>query len=189
MMLPEAPWKYFFKTPGAILVPLSSLKTTRARPKGIANAEPHMQRAYDGEGKRRKPISIRDIGGGKYEVVDGNSTTAIARKNGWKKIPAEVVKEEGRTVWEESADLLERVRGKLEEEEKTPLQPNDIKVGMMIGDSWKVSKKTAKSVRIFMPGSDRLGAKFAGKGYTFRWDGTGFKRQGQYLYADEIKKP
>jgi hypothetical protein len=113
--LPEAPWKYFIKTPGAMLVPLSKLETTRARPKGIANAEPHMARAYTGEGKRRKPISVKKLGGGKYRVMDGNSTTAIARKHGWKSIPAELVKEEDKqTMWKESADVLGRTRVRVE---------------------------------------------------------------------------
>jgi hypothetical protein len=30
------------------------------------------------------------------------------------------------------------------------------------------------------------GSKFRNKRYTFRWDGTGYKRQGQYLRPDGI---
>lgn len=88
MKLPEDPWKYFKKIPGTIMVAVSKLDTTRARPKGIKNAEKYMQLAYDGEHDVRKPITVRKKDGGRYDVVDGNSTTAIAKKNGWKKIPA-----------------------------------------------------------------------------------------------------
>jgi ParB-like chromosome segregation protein Spo0J len=86
--LAEDPWKYFDKVPGTIMVAVSKLDTTRARPSGIKNAEKYMKLAYDGKGGRREPITIRKIAGGRYSVVDGNSTTAIAKKHGWKKIPA-----------------------------------------------------------------------------------------------------
>ncbi len=48
---------------------------------------------------------------------------------------------------------------------------------------WRVAKRTAKSVTLFSPSGYRSGARFAGKKYRFMWDGTGFKRQGQYLYV------
>lgn len=88
MDLPEDPWRYFRKSPGVFLAPLDKLETTRARPEGIVNAEKLMGKAYYERGQRRKPISLRELGGGRYEVVDGNSTVAIARKHGWKAIPA-----------------------------------------------------------------------------------------------------
>ena len=85
--LPEDPWKYFEKVPGTIMVSVTKLDTTRARPSGIKNAEKYMKLAYDGKGGRRVPITVRKKGS-RYIVVDGNSTTAIAKKSGWKKIPA-----------------------------------------------------------------------------------------------------
>lgn len=86
--LREDPWAYFLKVPGAILVPVDKLETTRARPTGIENAEKYMyQAAYEG-GKRRKPISVKKSEHGKWTVLDGNSTTAIAKKHGWKHLPA-----------------------------------------------------------------------------------------------------
>lgn len=91
----EDPWKYFNRVPGAFLVPLKDLETIRARPKGIANAEKYMQIAYEGKGKRRDPISVSKLEHGKWRVEDGNSTTNIARKHGWKYIPAVEVEASG----------------------------------------------------------------------------------------------
>lgn len=88
--LPEDPWKYFKKVPGAILVPISKLSTIRARPKGIKNAAKYMRLAYDGKMERRKPISLRQEKDGKFTVLDGNSTTANARRSGWKNIVGKI---------------------------------------------------------------------------------------------------
>ena len=84
--LPESPWKYFLKTPGAELIPTSKLQTIRARPKGIANALKYMWLSYNGLSPRRKPIDLTANPDGTYTVLDGNSTTAVARQAGWKYI-------------------------------------------------------------------------------------------------------
>jgi hypothetical protein len=86
--LKEDPWKYFNDIPGTVLIPIDDIETIRARPTGIENAEVHMQKAFEGEGKRRDPIDISPLPGGGWRVEDGNSTTAIARKHGWKFLPA-----------------------------------------------------------------------------------------------------
>jgi len=86
--LPEDPWKYFKKVSGTVLVPVAKLKTTRARPSGIKHAEQFMRLAYKGEYDRRKPISVKKNDDGTYTVLDGNSTSAIAKKSGWTTIPA-----------------------------------------------------------------------------------------------------
>ena len=88
--LPDDPFKYFHKTPDAKLIPLSALKTIRARPEGIKNAAVHMAKAFNGEGDKRKPVSLKDNGDGTYTVIDGNSTTAMARQHNWKNIVATV---------------------------------------------------------------------------------------------------
>lgn len=88
--LPDDPFKYFHKTPDAKLIPVSALRTIRARPEGIANAAKHMAKAFNGEGDKRKPVSLKDNGDGTYTVVDGNSTTAMARQHNWKNIVATV---------------------------------------------------------------------------------------------------
>lgn len=88
--LPEDPWRYFKKVPGTILVDLKDLTPTRAREKGIANANMYMWQAYNGDTEKRKPISLKDNGDGTYTVLDGNSTYANAVASGWKKIPGVV---------------------------------------------------------------------------------------------------
>ena len=71
------------------------------------------------------------------------------------------------------------------------LTPKAVKVGQSLG-KWKVTQASEKRITIFMPGD--LGAKL-NKPLSFNWDGTGFKRQGQYLTpsgdsvsADKFKK-
>jgi ppGpp synthetase/RelA/SpoT-type nucleotidyltranferase len=88
--LPDDPFKYFHKTPDAKLIPVSALRTIRARPEGIRNAAVHMAKAFNGEGDKRKPVSLKDNGDGTYTVLDGNSTTAMARQHNWKNIVATV---------------------------------------------------------------------------------------------------
>jgi len=52
--------------------------------------------------------------------------------------------------------------------------------------SWWVHKATPKTVTIFMRTEVDLGPRFAGRSYTYKWDGVGFKRQGQYLRPDGV---
>jgi len=88
--LPEELDRYFVKTPNTKKIALEDLIPIRAREKGIANAEKYMRMAYDGNMDRRKPISVSKFGD-KYMVEDGNSTFAVAKKNGWEYIYAEEV--------------------------------------------------------------------------------------------------
>ena len=85
--LPFAPNRYFV---GGEDIPMHLLNPTRAREKGINNARYYMWKAYEGEYDRRKPISIRPTGDGRYEVLDGNSTYANAVASGWPSIRAQV---------------------------------------------------------------------------------------------------
>jgi hypothetical protein len=89
--LPDAPDRYFARDAKTHMVPISRVETIRARPEGIANAEPHMRRAYDGTGGKRGPVTLTPKPGGGFTVLDGNSTVAIARKHGWQKIPAHIL--------------------------------------------------------------------------------------------------
>ena len=82
--LPEDLYRYFMRTPGSIVVPLSSLTPIRAREKGLANANRYMWLSYWGEMARREPLSLKDNGDGSYTVLDGNSTYANANMSGWK---------------------------------------------------------------------------------------------------------
>lgn len=89
--LPEAPDRYFKRDRRTVMVPLDQVETIRARPEGIANAEPLMRRAFAGTGGRRGPVTLTKTNDGRYKVLDGNSTVAIARKHGWTQIPAHVL--------------------------------------------------------------------------------------------------
>ena len=75
--------RYFTNPPGSAEVPLSKVQMIRARPSGIEHAAVNMAKAAEGSGPKRAPISLRKLPGGKFEVVDGNSTVAVARRHGW----------------------------------------------------------------------------------------------------------
>jgi hypothetical protein len=89
--LPEDLEKYFVKTRFTKQIKIADLIPLRARPTGIANAEKYMRMAYEGKMERRKPITIYKSQK-KYRVLDGNSTYAVAKENGWQYILADVVK-------------------------------------------------------------------------------------------------
>lgn len=97
--LPESPWRYFTRPRGTVLVPIRDLCSTRAVPKGIADAKTHMRAAYRGDGAKRVPITIAPGG----TILDGNSTYAVAKKAGWVTIPATVVYR-----WSNPLDSLSR---------------------------------------------------------------------------------
>jgi hypothetical protein len=88
-VLPHAPERYF-EIGNSVLLPLASLIQSRARPDGISNAVKLMSEAYDGRRTRRAPISVRRLDGGRYLVVDGNSTAVVAAAAGWPVIPGSV---------------------------------------------------------------------------------------------------
>lgn len=92
--LKEGHSQYFAGMGTATLIPLSKLIPTRARPEGIKNAAVYMQRAAEGKGEKRSPIKVTPTDGGMYNILDGNSTFANARENGWKNIPAYVLSKE-----------------------------------------------------------------------------------------------
>ena len=50
--------------------------------------------------------------------------------------------------------------------------------------SYRVSKRTRKTVTLFSPGAASAGARFVGKRYQYRFDGVGFVRAGRYLRCD-----
>jgi cyclophilin family peptidyl-prolyl cis-trans isomerase len=89
--LPEDMGRYFIKTSKTKVVNMSDLIPLRKRATGIANAEKNMKMAYDGEMDKRKPITIYKSQR-KYRIMDGNSTYAVAKANGWETIWAEIVK-------------------------------------------------------------------------------------------------
>jgi hypothetical protein len=78
--------RYFIPTAGAELLPVANLITTRARPKGVANAAVLMRAAYAGQHPRRPPITVRPFRDGDFLVKDGNSTILNAIASGWPRI-------------------------------------------------------------------------------------------------------
>lgn len=87
--LPDDLEKYFLVSDTALLVGIPTLLPTRARPKGVKNANALMRDALNGKVPRRKPIEIsRDVISGRRLVLDGNSTLLNALHSGWPKVYA-----------------------------------------------------------------------------------------------------
>ncbi|MFH5884021.1 hypothetical protein ACG2F4_06890 [Halalkalibaculum sp. DA3122] len=85
--------RFFHLDKATAIVPISWLRPTRKRPKGVANAFFYMRQAYQGIIPRRKPISIRPNKEekGLCDIVDGNSTYFVAKQIGMKSLPIEIV--------------------------------------------------------------------------------------------------
>jgi cell fate (sporulation/competence/biofilm development) regulator YmcA (YheA/YmcA/DUF963 family) len=128
--LPEDLGRYFIKTRSTKVIKMADLIPLRARPTGIANAEKYMKMAYDGEMEKRKPITIYKSQR-KYRVLDGNSTYAVAKANGWENIWAEVVKNPNmKNVVKRTDDIFSRAKSIRKE-----------------GESWQDALQRAKSMK------------------------------------------
>ncbi|MEL7832779.1 hypothetical protein [Fodinibius sp. Rm-B-1B1-1] len=80
--------RFFIIEESTAIVPISWLRPTRKRPKGVANAYIYMRQAYHGIIPRRKSISIRPSEEkGFFDIVDGNSTYYVAKQIGIKSLP------------------------------------------------------------------------------------------------------
>jgi|GEM_PF-4033528 len=109
--LPEPPWTTYFEAfpEGASsseyrLVPVEKLILTKGpeNTPRIENGKGPVERAYGfmadlangvpGAGKRA-PISVQHDTDDTYLVIDGNATTAVARKLGWKELPVHIIKD------------------------------------------------------------------------------------------------
>lgn len=88
--LPEAPERYFKTAAAATLIPLDLLVPDHLRIDAIPRAIGYMRAAYAGKGGKRSPITLRRRADGRFDVVDGNTTFHVARKSGWKSIPATI---------------------------------------------------------------------------------------------------
>lgn len=82
--------RYFVVGATTIYLPVSMLVFSRARLEGIANANILMREAAAGQRSRRVPILVRELGDGRWYVVDGNSTAMNALFSGWPDIPADI---------------------------------------------------------------------------------------------------
>ncbi|WP_426289731.1 hypothetical protein ACN9MC_35085 (plasmid) [Ensifer adhaerens] len=85
--LPDDPSLYFDLREAHLLIPLAHLVNTRARERGIVNANRHMLAAANGRQEKRKPLTVRALGDELWLVVDGNSTLLNARHSNWRAIP------------------------------------------------------------------------------------------------------
>lgn len=82
--------RYFAIGTTTMYLPVSTLVFGRARPEGIANANILMREAAAGRRSRRAPIRVREVGDGRWHVIDGNSTAMNALFSGWSDIPADI---------------------------------------------------------------------------------------------------
>jgi ppGpp synthetase/RelA/SpoT-type nucleotidyltranferase len=87
--LPEGLDRYFIRTPNSREFDLHSLVATRARDKGVSNANELMILASEGKTAKREPIKVRPLGS-QFVVVDGNSTFVNAVFSGWPVILGEL---------------------------------------------------------------------------------------------------
>ena len=92
--LPDVPERYFNVGPGARMVPLAKLLSTKVEPRSITNAAKIMGKAYAGSAKRRDPIKVKENPDGSFSILDGNSTFNVAKRMGWKALPVEISVEE-----------------------------------------------------------------------------------------------
>ncbi len=78
---------YFVLGSDHVLVPIGQLLLTRARQDGIGTARAVMAEAARGMHPKRQPIAVRRHARYRYLVLDGNSTTIVARCAGWVDLP------------------------------------------------------------------------------------------------------
>jgi len=89
--LPEDAPAYFVTAEGQTELPVDQLVLSHLRPEGVANAVRYMAAARNGRQAPRAPIDVQSMSDGRWLVIDGNSTAAIARAAGWSIIPAMIV--------------------------------------------------------------------------------------------------
>ena len=86
----------YFDSEGDALIELDRLQPTKppeSQLGSVARAEQLMRRAAAGEIPRRGPITVqRDVASG-YVILDGNATYGVARRYGWRALPANIMKE------------------------------------------------------------------------------------------------
>ncbi|MFT7621148.1 MAG: hypothetical protein ACI9WU_000309 [Myxococcota bacterium] len=86
--LPQDPDLYFTKPADSQEIPLSQLQNIRRREEGVSRGAIYMDGARRNVLPKRKPITVRQVGlddQGQpiYQIMDGNSTFAIAKEHGW----------------------------------------------------------------------------------------------------------
>lgn len=86
-VLPDRPLDYFQIDDATFFLEVHLLVNSRAREKGIINANDFMGQAAMGFKEKRKPIKVERSAKGHWMVVDGNSTVINAIASGWSAIP------------------------------------------------------------------------------------------------------
>jgi hypothetical protein len=87
---PEASDRYFFRDARAVEIETRLLIATEVRPEGVARAARLMEEAFRGQRERRRPLLVRRRDDGHFDVLDGNSTLAVARVWNWNRLPVVV---------------------------------------------------------------------------------------------------
>lgn len=88
----DAPSPYFKPTEGSVRVPLDALVAREApSAERLAHAHELMDAAKAGTGEAREPLQVRDVGGGRYQVVEGNTSLHALRERGETHAVAQVV--------------------------------------------------------------------------------------------------
>jgi hypothetical protein len=83
---------------------------------------------------------------------------------------------EGLTLIEAAEDPVKFGMGELKVRSLVSMHPSQF------SSVWEVVKALPKQITVISQGTGNdPGPRFAGKRYTYKWDGTGYKRQGQYL--------
>jgi hypothetical protein len=91
--LPEEHARYFSGLDEATIVPVWQVSPSAdkdAPASSVATARTRMREAAAGARTKRPPIDVRPSRDGRYEIVDGNATFAVAAEEGWQTVPVRV---------------------------------------------------------------------------------------------------
>lgn len=117
--LDDEPGLYFSPAADAVLMPLEYIVPLRARERGIMNGQKFMQMAARGEMPKRQPLSVIPREDGTFELADGNSTYAIAQKQGFNSLPVRIMtreqfaQEEAQKAAQKIAFFDDKAKGRL----------------------------------------------------------------------------
>lgn len=117
--LDDEPRLYFSETDDAVLMPLEYIIPLRAREAGIMRGQKFMLQAARGEIQKRQPLSVIPREDGTFELADGNSTYAIAQKQGFNSLPVRIMsreqfaEEEARKAAQKIALFDDKAKGRL----------------------------------------------------------------------------
>ena len=82
-----APSRYFEAVPASTTIPIRTLSSVMSDPQASTVPLEKMAAAYEGSHPPRPPITVKAMESGKFLVLDGNSTAAVAIGAGWPSFP------------------------------------------------------------------------------------------------------